>query len=72
MKLHGQPFGQGTGHILMDDVRCWGNESSVLQCQHAGWGNHNCDHSKDVSVNCTSQKSMAFIYDIFFIVNFGQ
>uniref|UniRef100_A0A8W8JKF0 SRCR domain-containing protein n=1 Tax=Magallana gigas TaxID=29159 RepID=A0A8W8JKF0_MAGGI len=54
--VHGQPFGQGTGHILMDDVRCWGNESSILQCQHSGWGNHNCDHSKDVSINCTSHK----------------
>eukprot|EP00105_Crassostrea_gigas_P044287 XP_019928435.1 PREDICTED: latrophilin Cirl isoform X2 [Crassostrea gigas] len=56
--VHGQPFGPGTGHILMDDVRCWGNESSILQCQHSGWGNHNCEHSKDVSINCTSHKNI--------------
>lgn len=62
MILHGQPFGQGTGLILMDDVRCLGNESSFLQCQHSGWGNHNCYHSKDVSVNCTSHKSIGFTW----------
>lgn len=72
MIVHGQPFGPGTGHILMDGVHCWGNESSVLQCQHSGWGNHNCDHSKDVSINCTSHKSMAFIWYSLFILNLGQ
>uniref|UniRef100_A0A8W8NH25 Uncharacterized protein n=1 Tax=Magallana gigas TaxID=29159 RepID=A0A8W8NH25_MAGGI len=56
--LHDQPFGRGTGQVYMNGVECQGNESSILQCYHRGWGNHVCDHSKDVSVNCTSYSSI--------------
>lgn len=57
-----QPFGRGTGPIHIDAVECQGNETSIVQCNHSGWGSHNCDHNQDISVNCTSQKSM--LYDI--------
>ena len=36
----------------MDDVHCVGNEASIADCGHGGWGVHNCDHSRDVSVLC--------------------
>uniref|UniRef100_A0A1X7UUM2 SRCR domain-containing protein n=1 Tax=Amphimedon queenslandica TaxID=400682 RepID=A0A1X7UUM2_AMPQE len=45
-------FGAGTGKIFLDDVRCAGNESSLLECMHNPIGSHNCDHSKDVGVSC--------------------
>ena len=45
-------YGQGTGPILLDNVDCFGNETSLLSCRHSGVGNHNCDHSKDASVQC--------------------
>ena len=44
--------GQGPGPIWMDDVACSGNESYLYDCRHRGWGNHDCTHSRDASVEC--------------------
>ena len=42
-------FGHGSGRILLDDVYCNGNEDSILQCTHNGWGIENCHegHTED-------------------------
>ena len=45
-------YGQGSGRIWLDNLRCRGSESSILQCSHPGIGINNCGHGEDVSVIC--------------------
>ncbi|XP_073931791.1 scavenger receptor cysteine-rich domain-containing group B protein isoform X1 [Castor canadensis] len=45
-------FGPGRGPILLDNVKCRGDESTLLLCSHIRWDAHNCDHSEDASVLC--------------------
>ncbi|XP_039632292.1 uncharacterized protein LOC120543322 [Polypterus senegalus] len=67
---HNAAFGLGSGDILQDDVRCFGNETALSQCPFRGWRLHNCDHSKDASVICQDfiqkpQISLTSVYNYF-------
>lgn len=59
-------YGHGSGPIWLDDVNCVGSETKIQDCTHRGWGSHNCDHSKDVSISCLSANSEKTLYCVYF------
>jgi len=38
--------------ILLDNLVCSGQESTLFECIHNPVGDHNCDHSEDAGVRC--------------------
>ncbi|NXJ14562.1 DMBT1 protein, partial [Odontophorus gujanensis] len=47
-------FGEGSGPIWLNHVRCSGDEQRLAQCRHRGWHNHVCTHEEDASVVCSA------------------
>ena len=45
-----QTFGQGTGPILFNYIRCIGTESRLIDCPSRS--SRSCAHSQDVGVRC--------------------
>lgn len=38
--------------IVLDNLRCTGSETGLINCQHNGKGVHNCRHNEDAGVRC--------------------
>ena len=47
-------YGGGSGPILLDNIKCTGNESYIWECSHNGWYVYRltCFHSDDAGVDC--------------------
>jgi deleted-in-malignant-brain-tumors protein 1 len=45
-------YGQGTGPIFLDDMRCFGNETRIEHCRSSQIAAHNCGHAEDAGVTC--------------------
>lgn len=47
-------YGQGQGPILLDNMDCNGDESSILDCDYVGLTESiRCSHSEDISIQCS-------------------
>ena len=53
-RAHQTGFGRGSGSILLDNIFCTGNESTLASCGHLGVGvTRSCSHSEDAGVRCS-------------------
>ncbi|XP_072021422.1 scavenger receptor cysteine-rich domain-containing protein DMBT1-like [Amphiura filiformis] len=57
--LGGATWGRGEGDIILDDVKCTGDETALTACVHNGYGEHNCNHNEDAGVRCDDGYSPA-------------
>ena len=48
----GSQFGKGLGHILLDELDCKGDESSILECKFDPWNVTDCNDNEWVGVSC--------------------
>ena len=39
----------------LNDVQCFGNETSIDSCTHGIWGKSNCNKTDDVGIKCYSK-----------------
>ena len=39
-------------NIWLDNLKCRGDENSLMECRPRGWGINNCGHNEDVGVVC--------------------
>uniref|UniRef100_A0A3Q2D2J0 Deleted in malignant brain tumors 1 protein-like n=1 Tax=Cyprinodon variegatus TaxID=28743 RepID=A0A3Q2D2J0_CYPVA len=60
-------FGRGTGLIWPKEVKCFGNETYISECQRNAFESHNCGHNMDVHVFCLGENTVSFAK--YFVLN---
>lgn len=54
-------FEQKNDTVWLSRVQCIGNESSLSQCAHAGWGKHTCNSSQAAGVTCLGRDRSEYV-----------
>ncbi|XP_051519138.1 deleted in malignant brain tumors 1 protein-like isoform X2 [Myxocyprinus asiaticus] len=57
VSVQGEPYGQGTGLIHLDELNCTGTEKSLWECP-ALTHLHDCGHKEDAGVVCSEYKAL--------------
>ena len=60
-------YGTGSGNdpmkkspkMILDDVNCKGSETTLADCQHAGFKDHNCKPNEAAGAACTKEGRIA-------------
>ena len=50
--VNNKKYGPGVDPIWLDNLFCRGEETSIADCEHNGWGKHNCIHNEDIGLQC--------------------
>jgi len=57
----GSLFGPAVNKAVLDNIVCFGNESSLLQCKHGGFGLAKCSEKEQAGVFCEQPKSKLYM-----------
>jgi len=60
-------FGQGSGPIVLDDVRCAGTEERLVDCPYDE-NTADCSHSEDSSVRCQITCELTLLLEVLSIL----
>lgn len=58
-------YGEGSGLIILDDLMCTGEETSLDECDHRGFYENDCSHREDVGIICSIREHKFFIFSGF-------
>ena len=55
-------YGEGSGPIWRKELNCTGDELTVEDCSHNGWGIESCSHGEDAGVKCINGNVYTCMY----------